>query len=175
MTVPSAFVPALTLPAEWCAHLPKMPSLRLGACERSGQPQACRALAADVLPDGRLVVLLAESTASRVLGALRETGQVALMMTSPRSNRTLHVKGRDARVEPAPPGHERLLALRRATLAAEIAESDGFIDAPFLDVWFGAAAQGLAAVYFHLSGAWNQTPGPEAGQPVILQPVEDAA
>ena len=159
----------LVLPASWRLHLPLMPSLRLGSCDRHGQPQVCRALAADALADGRMLVLLAPHTAPRVVAALRETGQAALMANSPSTNRTLHLKGHDARVEPALPGHAHLLAQRRATMAAELARFDGFADAPFLSLWYGAAQQGLAAVYFHLSGAWDQTPGPCAGQPVALE------
>lgn len=159
-----------TLPAEWRLHLPMMPSLRLGGCDRSGQPQVCRALAADALTDGRMLILLAERAAPRVVAALRETAQVALLATSPRTNRTLHLKGRNARVTPALPEHADLLALRRATLAHEIAEVDGFADAPFLEHWYGTAAQGLLAVHFSVVGAWDQTPGPNAGQPVALEP-----
>ncbi|MGB3069548.1 MAG: hypothetical protein WBC18_13415 [Ottowia sp.] len=159
----------LVLPAEWRFHLPLMPSLRLGSCERSGQPCVCRALAAEALADGRMLVLLAEKAAPRVVAALSETGQLALLANSPRTNRTLHIKGRDARVEPGLPEHASLLALRQATLGSEIAEIDGFADAPFLQLWYGAAARGLAAVYFSISGAWDQTPGPNAGLPLALE------
>jgi len=161
----------LVLPAEWRLHLSFMPSLRLGSRGRGGLPCVCRALAADALEDGRMLVLLAERAAPRVVTALRETGQAALLANSPRTNRTLHLKGRDARVEPGLPEHAGLLALRRATMGAEIAEIDGFADAPFLQLWYGAAEQGLAAVYFSVSGAWDQTPGPNAGQPVALESV----
>jgi len=159
-----------TLPTEWRLCLPLLPSLRLGSCDRDGTPRVCRALAADVLPDGRLLVLLAERAAPQVVAALRETAQVALLATSPRSNRTLHIKGHDARVDAAQPGHADLLARRRATLAQEIAEVDGFADAPFIEHWYGVAAHELVAVRFSIDGAWNQTPGPDAGQPVELEP-----
>lgn len=159
-----------TLPAEWKLCLPALPSLRLGSCDRGGNPQVCRALAADVQPDGRMLVLLAERAAPRVVAALRETARVALLATSPRTNRTLHLKGRDARVEPAQPVHAELLALRRDTLAREIAEVDGFADVSFIGHWYGVAVQELVAVRFTVAGAWDQTPGPHAGQAVELEP-----
>lgn len=159
------------LPADWSLSLPALPSLRLGGCDRDGNPRVCRALAADELPDGRLLVLVAERAAPQVVAALRETGRVALLATSPRSNRTLHVKGRDAFVAPALPSHAALLALRRATLARELAEVDGFEGAPFLDHWYGMPANALTAVTFSVAGAWNQTPGPDAGQAIALEPV----
>lgn len=158
------------LPAEWKLCLPALPSLRLGSCDRGGNPCVCRALAADVQPDGRMLVLLAERAAPQVVAALRETAQVALLATSPRTNRTLHLKGHDALVEPALPGHAELLALRRDTLTRELAEVDGFAGAPFLEHWYGVAVQELIAVRFSVAGAWNQTPGPSAGQAVQLEP-----
>ncbi|WP_447919584.1 pyridoxamine 5'-phosphate oxidase family protein [Achromobacter aegrifaciens] len=158
------------LPAEWSLCLPALPSLRLGSCDRDGNPHVCRALAADVLPDGRMLVLLAEHAAPQVVAALRETAQVAMLATSPRTNRTLHLKGRDARVEPALPAHAELLALRRNTLTQELAEVDGFAGAPFLDRWYGVQVHELVAVRYTVAGAWDQTPGPHAGQAVELEP-----
>lgn len=158
------------LPAEWSLSLPALPSLRLGGCDRDGNPHVCRALAADVLPDGRMLVLLAERAAPRVVAALRETAQVAMLATSPRSNRTLHVKGSDARVEPALPSHAGLLALRRHTLTLELADVDGFAGAPFLEHWYGVEVSELVAVRYSVTGAWNQTPGPNAGQALELEP-----
>ncbi|MFJ3460602.1 hypothetical protein [Achromobacter spanius] len=158
------------LPADWSLSLPALPSLRLGSCDHAGNPQVGRALALDELPDGRLMVLVAERAAPRVLAALRETARVALLATSPRNNRTLHVKGRDACVTPALPHHATLLALRRDTLARELAEVDGFAGALFLDHWYNIPVHALAAVTFSVSAAWNQTPGPNAGQAVALEP-----
>jgi hypothetical protein len=117
-----------------------------------------------------MLVLLAERAAPQVVAALRETAQVALLATSPRTNRTLHLKGHDALVESAQPGHAELLALRRDTLTRELAEVDGFSGAPFLEHWYGVAVQELVAVRFSVAGAWNQTPGPSAGQVVQLEP-----
>lgn len=158
------------LPAEWSLSLPALPSLRLGGCDLDGTPHVGRALAVDALPDGCLLVLIAECAAPRVVAAVRETARVALLATSPRSNRTLHVKGHDARVAPAQPSHAALLMLRRDTLARELADVDGFAGAPFLDHWYGIAADAMTAITFSVAGAWNQTPGPDAGQAIALEP-----
>lgn len=112
-----------------------------------------------------MLALLAEPAAPRVVAALRETGQAALMMTSPRTNRTLHVKGHDARVEPALPEHAALLARCQRQLAAEIAEVDGFGNsAAILANWYRVDLSEMLAVRFGLAGAWDQTPGPHAGR-----------
>ena len=159
------------LPPEWHLHLSSLTSFRLGSCDRGGQPHVCRALAADALPDGRMLAVLAEHAAPRVVAALRETGQAALMMTSPRTNRTLHVKGHGACVEPALPEHAGLLARCQRLLAEEIAEVDGFGNAaPIIANWYHVELHALVAVRFRLSGAWDQTPGPLAGQSVVLLP-----
>ncbi|MGS1011759.1 hypothetical protein [Achromobacter anxifer] len=158
------------LPAEWSLCLPMLPSLRLGSCDRDGNPHVCRALAADMLPDGRILVLMAEHAAPLVVAAIRETAQIAMLATSPRTNRTLHIKGCDARVEPALASHAELLALRRHTLTQELAEVDGFAGAPFLDHWYGVAVHELVALRYTVAGAWDQTPGPHAGQAVELEP-----
>lgn len=158
------------LPAEWIAHLPAMPSLRLGSRDRGGNPRVCRALAAALQHDGRMLVLLAERNAPLVVAAVRETGQVALLATSPRTYRTLHLKGHDAHVALACADHALLLTQQRATLAQELSEVDGFANAPFLHNWFDVALKDLVAVHFSIAGAWNQTPGPQAGQVIELEP-----
>lgn len=158
------------LPVEWRLHLPLMPSLRLGGCDSQGQPHVCRALAADALPDGRMLVLFAERAAPRVAAALRKTSQVAFLATSPRTNRTLHIKGRDTQVEPALPEHMELLRQRGETLAKEISEIDGFRGDVLVQNWYGIELHDLLAARFTIYGAWDQTPGPEAGQPLALEP-----
>lgn len=160
-----------SLPAEWRLHLPQMPSLRLAGCDMAGQPHVCRALAADTLPDGRMLVLFSGRTAPRVAAAVEETAQVALLITSPRTNRTLHLKGRDAQVTPALPEHMELLRQRGETLAREISEIDGFRGDVFVENWYGVELQDLLAARFTIVGAWDQTPGPDAGQPVALEPI----
>ena len=66
--------------------------------------------------------------------------------------------------------HAALLMLRRDTLARELADVDGFAGAPFLDHWYGIAAHAMTAITFSVAGAWNQTPGPDAGQAIALEP-----
>lgn len=158
------------LPAEWRDRLPTLASLRLGSCDRSGQPRVCRALAAEERPDGRMLVLLTETAAPQLVAAVRDSARVALLATSPRTNQTLHLKGLDACVAPAEAAHAHLLAQRRATLTRELAEVDGFGQAPFLAYWFEVGMPELVAIHFSVSVAWNQTPGPLAGQALVLEP-----
>ena len=140
-----------------------MPSLRLGSRDRGGNPRVCRALAAALQPDGRMLVLLAERHAPLVVAAIRETGQVALLTTSPRTHRTLHLKGHDAQVEPAQPDHEKLLIEQRDTLTRELSEVDGFANATFLHQWFDVAMDDLVVHLFQHRRRLEPDPGTPGG------------
>jgi hypothetical protein len=159
-----------TLPDEWIEHFPRLTSYRLAACDSAGRPSVCRALAAQLLADGRVRVLMTGDAGPRVLAAIRATRQVAALMVSPETNRTLHMKGRDAVVERVDAGCDTLLAERRAALVNSL-RADGFpADSPVIAGWYAPRAGDLYSVTFMPWGAWNQTPGPGAGAPVELLP-----
>lgn len=159
-----------TLPADWIGHFPGLTSYRLAACDPAGRPSICRALAAQLLADGRVRVLLTGDAGPRVLDAIRATEQVAVLMVSPETNRTLHMKGRDAIVMAAGAECDALLAERRAALVRSLGP-DGFPpDAPLIASWYTVRDGDLYSVSFTPWGAWNQTPGPGAGAPVELIP-----
>ena len=155
------------LPPEWHAHIAGGVSHRVGSCHRDGQPALCRALAAEVLPDGRLRVLLDRMSGREVVQAVSETRQVAVVLGMPSTHRTLHVKGRDAVVVPAGP-ELRPLLLERADAFVRQLEFFGFDRDTVLDHWFRLPDDDLLSLTFTLSGAWDQTPGPGAGQAVEL-------
>jgi hypothetical protein len=89
------------LPPEWTELASRGVSLRIGSCNSKGVPSIGRALAAEVLPDGRIKVLLEGQTCEEVLEGVRDTGQVALVMALPSNHRTLHLKGCDGEVSSA--------------------------------------------------------------------------
>lgn len=156
------------LPDEWIQRLPELTSYRMGGCDAEGWPVVCRALAADAGADGRIVVLVSTVFGERVLAAVAATGRVSVVMGSPRSNRTLHLKGHDADVGDPPPDWRALFERRFAAFTCDVSAYDGFAGAPFIATWRAAADRGVRAVSFTPSGAWNQTPGPDAGQPIAL-------
>lgn len=141
---------------------------QLGACDAQGWPQICRGLAADVEPDGRLVVLLSAASGFALLPAIEASRQASAVFVRPQSFRALHLKGRDAQVFAAG-GQERwrrLLANRHAAFHAEIVPF-GF--APeFTSAWYSVPDDDLVGVRFTPYGGWNQTPGPGAGAPVAM-------
>lgn len=157
------------LPAEWIALFSAGASHRLGSCSASGRPGICRALAADVLPDGRVLVLTAHRAGREVVEAIADTGQVALVLAVPGLHLTLHMKGRDAQVLPSEPSDAALLQTRFEAFAARLVPF-GFNRDAVAANWYRMAEEGLVRVVFSIYGAWNQTPGPGAGQAVELLP-----
>jgi hypothetical protein len=162
--------PALpTLPPEWTDHFAAGVSIRLGSCNAAGRPGICRALAAGLEPDGRVIVIVAAQTASEVLQAIGDTRQVSAVFAQPQSNRSLHLKGNDAQVGRFEPAYEVMLRERSDAFFREVAPF-GFTREQLMRTWFGVPADGLRTVRFCIAGAWNQTPGPGAGSVVELQP-----
>lgn len=155
------------LPPEWHAHIEGGVSHRVGSCDRDGQPALCRALAAEVLDDGRLRVLLDRAAGREVVQAVEQTARVAVVMGMPTTHRTLHVVGRDAVVAPASPSLRPLLVARSEAFVRQI-EGFGFARETVLRHWFRVPDEDLVSLTFTLGGAWDQTPGPGAGQPVEL-------
>lgn len=157
------------LPAEWTDHVADGVSVQLGSCSAAGVPGICRALGAELRRDGSMRVLVARRHGPDVLDAIADTALLAAVLSSPTSHRTLHVKGRDATVQPAVPADAGLIRARRDALLRALqplGPLNGVSMAPVYD----APIDEVFAVCFSLSGAWNQTPGPGAGQPIELLP-----
>ena len=157
------------LPPEWADHLQSGVSNRLGSSNADGRPEICRGLAAWQRPDGRIEVLLNPEVGNELLVALRSTGLVSYVASQPDTNRTLHVKGRDAEVFTATAEHKALFKRCRDGFMARV-EPFGFPRELINGFWFDLEVRTLAGVRFTPLGAWDQTPGPGAGQAVELLP-----
>ena len=157
------------LPAPWIAHLQQGVTLRVGSSTPEGQPELHFAHAAWALPDGRIEVLVRSLQGAELLDAIRATGRVAVAAGLPSNYRVLHVKGVDAEV-----------------LAVDAEQGRKFWQC--FEAWlqqierFGADRRQVMAVFGELTladlrcvrftplAAWDQTPGPGAGQPIDLLP-----
>jgi hypothetical protein len=158
------------LPSTWTDHLSAGVSLRLGSCSRQGEPAIGRGLAAELLPDGRVRVLVEGQACSEVLDCVRDSGQISVVMALPSTHRTLHLKGRDGSVCSAEtPADHALLQLRLEAFARQVAPL-GFTRDTLVANWYDVRKGDLWAVSFSIAGAWDQTPGPGAGQPLELLP-----
>lgn len=157
------------LPAAWEALLLDGVSYRVGACSADGWPQVCRALAARADAEGRLEVLLSSGTGHHVLPAIAASGHIALSATRPDSNRTLHVKGRDAEVSMATAAQLLQVDESRERFAHRV-RHQGFTREQLMRIMYCSGLEALRCVRFTPCGAWDQTPGPGAGQALELLP-----
>lgn len=157
------------LPPDWAAHLESGVSHRLGGSHADGQPEICRGLAAQALADGRVEVLFLASTGDRLLAAAQASGRIAYVAAQPGSFRTLHVKGLDAEVFTATPDHLALFERCRERFIAQV-EPFGFTRQIIMSIWYDLDVQSLVGVRFTPTAAWDQTPGPGAGNAVELLP-----
>lgn len=157
------------LPPEWADHLLSGVSNRLGSSHADGRPEICRGLAAWQRPDGRIEVLLNPNTGGELLAAVRSTGRVSYVASQPDTNCTLHVKGRDAEVFNAGAEHELIFTRCRDAFMKRV-EPFGFSRETINGFWYDIAVSDLQGVRLTPCGAWNQTPGPGAGQPIELLP-----
>lgn len=157
------------LPPEWAAHLESGTSHRVGGCHADGRPEICRALASRALPDGRIELVLNRKAASELLAAVGATGRIAYVSSQPDSNRTLHVKGSDAQTIPVTAAHMDILVRSRDRFVKRV-EPFGFRPETIIAFWFEVPIEQLVGIRFTPSGAWDQSPGPGAGQVVELLP-----
>lgn len=140
-------------------------AFQIGSCTPEGRPVLCRGLAGDVLADGRLLVLLSKRSGFEVLDAVRATGRVAVNMACPANYRSLQFKGNDVELCSAS-GMGALLARFHEGFRANI-EAIGYPYA-FADGWYKLPESELAALCFMPTEAFDQTPGPGAGNALPL-------
>lgn len=157
------------LPPEWAAHLESGTSHRVGSCHADGRPEICRALAARALPDGQVELVLHRDTGAELLAAVGTSQRVAYVASQPDTNRTLHLKGTHAQSMPVTAAHMAMLACSRDRFIARV-EPFGFSPETITGFWFEVEMAQLAGIRFTLCGAWDQSPGPGAGQAIELLP-----
>ena len=137
---------------------------QIGGCTRAGRPVLCRGLAAALEADGRLAIILSGESGFEVLDAVRETAWVAVNFTLPANFRSLSLKGRDARVGPDGSRFRDTLRERHRAFREQLVPF-GF-PAAYTNAWYDVPDDDLHVIRFTPIGAWNQTPGPGAGNAV---------
>lgn len=140
---------------------------QVGGCTNAGRPSVCRGLAAEVEPDGRLVVILSAQSGFEVLAAIRENGRIALNMTLPENYRSMSLLGRDAIVGHGGGAYRALVNLRLASFSEQLLRHG--IPPEYTQAWYFAADEDLMAIRFTPTSARNQTPGPDAGSALELK------
>ena len=127
-------------------------------------PDVVRGCGCRVSRDRRQVTVLIEpGRASSLLDDIAANGLVAVVFSQPSTHRTIQLKGDDARVVPVTAA-DRAAARRHQQLWCADLVSIGY--APGFAVAVHGGNGPLAAIRFTPTSAFQQTPGPGAGQPL---------
>lgn len=157
------------LPDIWNEHLQQGCSLRIGSVTADGQPELHYGHGAWLLPDGRMELIVRSLQGAELLAAIRATGRVAVSAGVPSTYRVLHVKGVDAEVLSVDAEQATRLAVYVEAWLQQIERFGA--DRRRVIATFGALTpEQLSRVRFTPQAAWDQTPGPGAGQPIDLMP-----
>jgi hypothetical protein len=126
-------------------------------------PDVARGCGCHVSRDLRRVTVLVESGRSEdLLADIRATGQVAVVFSQPSTHRTIQLKGDDAAVVAVTAAQLRIAERHLLAWVSELA-SAGY-RADFAEAVRGRPGRNVAAIRFTPSAAFEQTPGPAAGQ-----------
>ena len=157
--------PAVAVPGKLTALLEGLVAVHVATRDAALVPDEVMAAAALLEPDGRsLTVYLPDATAGTALANLRDNGEVAVVLSQPLTHRTVQLKGRVETIRPA--GEDEREAVERfaAAFDAEVA-AIGLPPAALRrrNRWPCAAAT------FAVREAYEQTPGPRAGEPLVAE------
>lgn len=140
-------------------------SVSVASTAAGGRPVVGRALAWRLEADGRTVTVILDDAANEgLVDALAASARVAVVLTQPTTHRSIQFKGRNARVAAAPPDAVALAEHHIAGFARELA-AIGYGDA-FTRALCAFQAADLVAVSFSPDAGFDQTPGPNAGEPL---------
>jgi len=168
------------MPATTPSHISSLPSSPIGPAQaelitgrtsmivasRDAQlrPHVMRAVGCRLSDDRRrLTVLLPEEGGSEVLQDLRANQQIAVVFSRPSSNRTIQLKGHDATITPSGPDDQLLAERYLQGFIAEIGALGHPAEVAQTILGYDGA---LMQVHFTVAAAFEQTPGPAAGQPL---------
>ncbi len=149
---------------EQAALINRRVSIIVGSRDARLRPHLMRAMGCRLSAGRRrATLLLPQSGGGQVLDDLRDNGCIAVVFSEPTSNRTLQLKGRDATVAPCGPDDAALAERYLQGFIVEIGQL-GFAAEVARTIF--SRHDTLLAVHFTIAEAFEQTPGPAAGQPL---------
>jgi hypothetical protein len=146
-------------------------SVIVSACSLDFTPSVMRAVGSQMSPDGsRITVFLARGQSRQLLQDVASTGRVAVVFSEPYSHRTVQVKARHVTLREACDEDRPVLEAYLASMQHELSRV-GF-GADFVRAVLAYRLDDVVALAFAPEQAFDQTPGPRAGQslPVGQQP-----
>lgn len=127
-------------------------------------PDVVRGCGCRVSRDRRQVTVLIEpARASSLLDDVAANGLVAVVFSQPSTHRTIQLKGEDARVVPVTAADRAAVRRHQQLWCADLVSIDY---APGFATALHSGGGPLAAIRFTPTAAFQQTPGPGAGQPL---------
>lgn len=155
-----------TASAEFITH---HVSILVGSCNTQCEPSVVRAYGCRVAPDrGTVTVFLAVAHSQAVLGDLRAGRGIAVVFSRPTTHQTMQLKGARADIAPLSDGDRERMRAYGLSFGEEVG-SVGFSAAFQHAIMAGTEAEAVA-VSFTPTAAFEQTPGPSAGQPLGAKP-----
>lgn len=140
-------------------------SISVGSANAGLRPSLTRGIGCRLAPDRAGVTVFVVAEQSReVLDDVRDTRRVAVVFSQPSSHRTLQLKGRDALVEALVAGDRALIERYRQAFTAELG-AIGF-GPLFTHALIDSGGGEVVAIRFTPCAAFDQTPGPRAGEPL---------
>lgn len=152
--------------AAHAAFLEGAVSIIVSSCGTGLRPSLMRAVGCRVAQDLREVtVLLNGKQAAPVLADIAANGRAAVVYSEPSTHRTLQLKTAAARAVPLEEGDLVLMARYRELMTAEIARI-GF-GVALVEAMLYCPPEDAIALCFLPDAAFQQTPGPGAGTPLV--------
>lgn len=140
-------------------------SILVGSCNADCEPSVVRAYGCRVAPDRAAVtVFLAAAHSGAVLQDLRAGRGIAVVFSRPRTHETLQLKGIRASIAPLADGDRETMRAYGRSFGEEVG-AVGFGE-PFGSAIMAGVDEEAVAVTFAPTAAFEQTPGPAAGQPL---------
>lgn len=142
-------------------------SILVGSCSADCVPSVARAYGCRVASDRRTVtVFLSVAQSQQVLRDLRAGSGIAVVFSLPRTHQTLQLKGARVHIAQLEDGDREAMRAYGRSFGEEVG-AIGFGET-FRQAIMSGVEEEAVAVSFTPSAAFEQTPGPSAGQPLAL-------
>lgn len=138
-------------------------SVIVSSCGPDLSPSLMRAVGSQVDPQGtQVTVFLNRRQSAQLLHDVARSGRVAAVFSEPHSHRTVQLKSTRARLREVTP--DDVPALQRYLLAMQGELGRIGFEPDFAAAMLAHRLEDLSAVSFAPEQAFDQTPGPRAGQ-----------
>ncbi|PKO68049.1 MAG: hypothetical protein CVU22_09895 [Betaproteobacteria bacterium HGW-Betaproteobacteria-16] len=140
-------------------------SVIVSSCDPDLTPSVMRAVGSRVADDGRLItVYMCRSQSAQLLRDVAHSARLAAVFSQPSTHRTVQLKTRSARLREATDDDDPALQHYLQGMERELT-SIGFA-AVYARAMLAYRLDDVVAIEFVPELAFDQTPGPRAGQPI---------